>query len=105
MNVAGTSRYLESDGKDILGINMPLKEFQAGTFETTYLDKDLRISRGTVGSTEQLRVYVKPETSEDDKSGVTSRAESTDSSVEDPEPDEDVDDDFGNPDPDPGFEL
>ncbi|CAB9525873.1 expressed unknown protein [Seminavis robusta] len=59
LNVAGTSQYLDPAGKDVLGINSPLKEFQAGTFETTYLDDDLRISRTTMGSVDQLRVYVR----------------------------------------------
>lgn len=70
MNVAGTSQYLDPDGQDVLGINSPLKEFQAGTFETTYLDDSLRISRTTMGSVDQLRVYVRSgeenEVSEDD---------------------------------------
>lgn len=57
--MAGTSKYLDPDGQDLLGVNSPLKEFQAGTFETTYLDEDFRISRTTMGSTSQLRVYVK----------------------------------------------
>lgn len=64
VNVAGTSQFLESDGKDVLGINSPLKEFQAGTFETTYLDDNLRISRTTTSSVDQLRVYVRSEPEE-----------------------------------------
>ena len=61
VNVAGTSQYLDPDGQDVLGINSPLKEFQAGTFETTYLDDTLRISRTSMGSVNQLRVYVRSE--------------------------------------------
>jgi len=61
LNVAGTSNYLDPNGEDVLGINSPFKEFQAGTFETTYLDEALRISRTTMGSVETLRVYVKNE--------------------------------------------
>jgi len=50
---------LDPDGQDVLGVNSPLKEFQAGTFETTYLDNDFRISRTTTAAGSQLRVYVK----------------------------------------------
>ena len=64
VNVAGTSQYLDPDGQDVIGVNSPLKEFQAGTFETTYLDDDFRISRTTMGSVDQLRVYVKSEEQE-----------------------------------------
>mmetsp|Transcript_15303 Transcript_15303/g.31119 ORF Transcript_15303/g.31119 Transcript_15303/m.31119 type:complete len:343 (+) Transcript_15303:155-1183(+) len=60
LNVAGDSTYLEPNGADIAGINLPLGEFAgAGTFETTYLDDSLRISRGKQGFVEQLRVFVR----------------------------------------------
>ena len=59
--MAGTSQFLEPGGKDVFGFNSPLKEFQAGTFETTYLDDNLRISRTNMGSIDQLRVYVRSE--------------------------------------------
>jgi PAP_fibrillin len=64
VNVAGTSQYLDPEGEDVLGINSPLKEFQAGTFETTYLDNTLRISRTNMGPVDQLRVYVRSEKEE-----------------------------------------
>lgn len=103
MNVAGTSQYLDPSGKDVLGINMPLKEFQAGTFETTYLDKDLRISRGQTGSIEQLRVFVKgPEEFGVQDEFSDKREEAVEAKIVE---EEEEDDDFGNPDPDPGFEI
>jgi PAP_fibrillin len=67
VNVAGTSQYLDPKGQDVLGINSPLKEFQAGTFETTYLDDNLRIGRSTTGSIEQLRVFVRSAETEESK--------------------------------------
>jgi hypothetical protein len=67
VNVAGTSQYLDPKGKDVLGINSPLKEFQAGTFETTYLDESLRIGRSTIGSVDQLRVFVRSAETEESK--------------------------------------
>jgi len=64
VNVAGKSQFLDPKGQDIIGINSPLKEFQAGTFETTYMDEDLRISRTKYGSSDILRVYVRSEPEE-----------------------------------------
>ena len=63
LNVAGSSRVLDPNGKDIVGLNIPsLGEFMnTAEFNTTYMDKDLRVSRGKVGSFEQLRVFVRTE--------------------------------------------
>jgi PAP_fibrillin len=60
LNVAGTSTFLEADGKDLLGVNLPWGEFtNTGVFETTYMDDTLRVSRGKQGLFEQLRVFVR----------------------------------------------
>ncbi len=60
MNVAGKSQILDPNGADILGVNVPFGEFlNAGTFETTYMDDRIRVSRSKVGIVEQLRVFLK----------------------------------------------
>jgi len=81
LNVAGTSQYLDPDGKDLFGINLPLADFVAdsdflnsarngfGEFTTTYLDRDLRVSRSHIGprngdgpidvGDDQIRVFVR----------------------------------------------
>jgi hypothetical protein len=60
LNVAGKSTVLDPNGKDITSINLPLSEFlNSGEFETTYMDDELRISRGKQGFVDQLRVFLR----------------------------------------------
>ena len=64
LNVAGTSQVLDPNGKDIAGFNIPnLGEFldpNSAEFETTFVDDDIRISRGKLfRGVEQLRVFVR----------------------------------------------
>ena len=60
LNVAGTPTFLDPKGKDVTGINLPLGEFLShGTFETTYLDETLRVSRGQTVAGNQLRVFTR----------------------------------------------
>jgi hypothetical protein len=62
VNVAGTSQILNPDGEDILGLNVPFGDnFQAGSFETPYMDDTLRVSRSKVGIVDVFRVFVRSE--------------------------------------------
>lgn len=60
LNVAGSSTFLDPNGQDITGINIPLGDLlSAGSFETTYMDDELRISRGKTVAGDQLRVFLR----------------------------------------------
>jgi hypothetical protein len=61
LNVAGTSAMLDPQGADVWAANLPGVPDVLGrdTFETTYLDDTLRISRTQAGFIDQLRVFVR----------------------------------------------
>jgi len=60
VNVAGESQILDPSGEDVLGINIPFSEYVgAGSFETTFLNESMRVSRSKVGPVEQIRVFIK----------------------------------------------
>lgn len=63
VNVAGKSQFLEPQGDDVLGLNVPFGDLaNFGSFDTTYVDDTLRISRGKTGFVEQLRVFIREDT-------------------------------------------
>mmetsp|Transcript_17482 Transcript_17482/g.31726 ORF Transcript_17482/g.31726 Transcript_17482/m.31726 type:complete len:609 (-) Transcript_17482:132-1958(-) len=60
LNVAGTSQYFDPEGGDIFGVNNAFGEFiNVGTFDTPFVDDDIRISRTSGPVLEQLRVFVR----------------------------------------------
>jgi len=72
ITVAGKSQYLEPEGADVLGINVPPIQdiLNAGVFDTTYADSVLRISRGPAVSgflDEQLRVFLRASSNREDE--------------------------------------
>ncbi|KAG7366351.1 plastid lipid-associated PAP/fibrillin family protein [Nitzschia inconspicua] len=85
LNVAGKSQILDPSGADVLGVNIPFGEYlNAGSFDTTFLDDTVRISRSKVGPVDQIRVFIKSEVAD-----VLTR--SIDDDVDDDELAEDVD--------------
>lgn len=83
MNVAGESKNLEPNGGDVLGINIPFGELlNAGSFDTTFLDDSMRISRSKTGPVDQIRVFVRTEKKQND---IDERAVDEDDDLDDDE--------------------
>ncbi len=100
VNVAGeegSALKLDPKGADVLGINIPqLSGFMnGGTFETTYVDGNVRVSRGTISLLEETRVFVKAGF---DLDGILSEG-STEEEVEEPEVEDDEEDEKPKPEP------
>lgn len=92
VNVAGESQILDPSGEDVLGINIPFSEyFGAGSFETTFLNESMRVSRSKVGPVEQIRVFIKA-----DDQAVASVVEEDDDDDELADDDDDDDDELAD---------
>ena len=60
LNVAGTSEYFEESGEDVFGVNNLFGDFlNVGSFDTPFVDGDIRVSRSSNLISEQLRVFVR----------------------------------------------
>lgn len=72
VNVAGSSsQYFDPEGADLFGVNNPLGEFiNAGTFDTPYVDRNVRVSRTRGPVSEQLRVFVRSDGSLPEEGGT-----------------------------------
>jgi len=73
VNVAGSSSFFTPEGEDVFGVNNILGDFQSGTFDTPFVDEDVRISRSSGPVFETLRVFVRQTSHlEEDKNSVDS---------------------------------
>jgi len=61
LNIAGESQLFDPEGADIFGVNNLLGDFvdSSGTFDTPYIDENVRVSRTSGPVLEQLRVFVR----------------------------------------------
>jgi len=82
-NVAGTSQFFDPEGADIFGVNNLLGELiQKGTFDTPFVDEDIRISRTSGPVSETLRVFVRQSSSILDDESMLLNSLSTELRVE-----------------------